>query len=324
MLDNTNIETADAVLPFPDIGKIAYVFLFGVKRSNSGGRHTDCVASLSYAIDSSGQIELYKKIPFLKKQAKEIAGRLISEFRFAGRDQKLSSDLERLVTSYGAELEFEALEKDLVDKKVKIRELKVGNFDFLYRTIKKGLDKVMHALIIEKPIIVVGSDKTTVSLIVGSLELLIPFRILKKVEWCPENYIDPRNADIIGIDQKSEKYYANKDVVIIRVDKGKAIGKEKSKYLSNLLKELHKIGDEQLIRKKIENEISSILSYTNELIEICNVPSPSKEAIKELRDRVSSDVMDLILQISTNYNPVIADHVKREVHEAFADWLDSL
>ncbi|MFW9992749.1 MAG: hypothetical protein ACFFD4_11935 [Candidatus Odinarchaeota archaeon] len=325
MLDSATqkIETAEAVLPFPDIGKIAYIFLFGVKSIE--GTHTECVASLSYTEDITEQMNLYRKIPLLKKQAINISKVLALEYEYGGRGQKLSKKLEVLINSYGDSLddEMDHIETEYADKKIRIRDSKEGSVDFLLKTVKKGLDGVIYSLVVEKPIIVFGHH-AEVPLVVGSLELLVPFKILRKIDYTM-TYVDPRDADIIGMDERLVKYYSVKDnhITLINVKKGKAEGPFKSKYISNFIKELQKV-DEQQARLLIEREISKALSSANKLIEICNVANPSREEISGFKKNIEPDVMELILAIATNYNPVIADHVKSEVSQAFTDWLDGL
>ncbi|MHA2298781.1 MAG: hypothetical protein ACXADA_22325 [Candidatus Hodarchaeales archaeon] len=323
---DTSIETAEAVLPFPDAGKIAFVFLFGIRTTSSDtDPHTKCVASLSYTEDISEQINLYKKIPLLKKQATSIANALKADFLYTGRgQQKLSKKLIELLRNYGEalEIEMDVIESELASKKISIRESKEGTIDYLLKTIKKGLEVVIYALIVEEPVIVIG-DLTTTPLVIGSLELLVPFKMLRKIEFT-RNYVSPQEADVIGIDENLKKYYSSKDFVVVNVKKGKVDGPYKSSFLNSLVKDLKKLNNEESNRKFIQSEISKALSAANYLIEICNVPNPSKERISGFKKRTAPDVMELILAIATSYNPVIADHVKGEVSQIFTDWLDGL
>ncbi|MHA2298349.1 MAG: hypothetical protein ACXAEU_08070 [Candidatus Hodarchaeales archaeon] len=321
------IKNAEAVLPFPEIGKIAYAFLFGVRTTgNSSKRHAECVASLSYVVEKSEQMNFYQKIPLLKKQASRIAEVLREEYQYEGKDQVLSEKLKDHIKSFGAwkalENGMKALENDYATRKIKIRRSNVGSFGYLVATIKKGIDGIVYSLIVDKPVIVIG-DKTSTSQLIGSLEILVPHKFVRKIEHSMI-YINPREADIIGVNEELSRYYSTKDYVVINLRKGKAEGPYKSKYIQDVFKGLKKLDDEQEAIKVIENEISKALSSANHLVEICNVPNPSKEKINNFKKQVPPDIFDLIIAIATSYNPVIAEHVKRNVTEAYTDWLRDL
>ncbi|MFW9992099.1 MAG: hypothetical protein ACFFD4_08545 [Candidatus Odinarchaeota archaeon] len=318
MIDIDKFESTEAVLPFPDIKKIAYVYLFVIKTPFSP--RTESIASLSYVINVDDQLDLYKRIPILRKQVTSIASTIMEEYTYR-KKEALSEKMINLITSYGSDLTsgIDTMESELTAKKIRMRESKEGNLDYLLKKINKGLDTAMHALLVENPVVVVGDDPIRVSIVVGSLELLVPFKIVRKIDFTV-SYINPKEADIIGTDESLGKVYSKKGLVCVKVDKGKVEGGKKSKYLNNFLKELKKLNEEEA-KNLIEKEISTILSKAHELTEICNVSQPSEEEIKNFRKQLASDELELILAIATNYNPLIAEHMKREVTEAYAEWL---
>ncbi|MFW9991599.1 MAG: hypothetical protein ACFFD4_06035, partial [Candidatus Odinarchaeota archaeon] len=97
-LSVTEKETsgADGVLPFPDLSKIAYIYLFMVAVR---GQPEKSVAALSFLVDKARQMELYQHVSNLKYQAEGIAKNIQDSGEFIP-EQGLSKKLVKSIKGW--------------------------------------------------------------------------------------------------------------------------------------------------------------------------------------------------------------------------------
>ena len=308
MMSSDTIYTTDAILPFPDINKNAYVFIFGIYLED----RTETVATLSYIISSSEQMNLYKKVPILRKQAESIAEVLKTSYHYSG-EFKLSGELEKLLRSFGTEeslnVQFQTLEEQLKPRKITLHQIgsESGSIKFLLETFKNGIESILYSLLINEPIIIIG-NQAVIPVVISSIEQLVQFRTLQKVAYTTE-FIDPSNADLIGIPPQLEGEYKDKNVIIINLEKKTIIGQERSKYFKELIKTLTLIDDEVLIQQTLVKKLNEILNYSQELIELCTSPVVNENDLKRFKKRFSPELADLIIKIAKIYSPSVKCHI---------------
>ena len=308
------IYVTDSIIPFPDLKKIAYVFLFGVRTADK----TECVASLSYIVDDEQKMELCKKAPLLRRQAEKIASVLKKNFEYADGDIHVSDSLKKLIETFGNDealkMQIDEWEDELRLKKIKLKPRTDGTISFLLETIKNNLEAAFYSMIAYEPVVVCG-HKTITPLILACLEYLAPFRILKKIEFS-ETYVEPSEADLIGVDKSLKKYYLELlekqgGFSVVDVEKGTVHGKVKPKFLKKIIKELRKEDSEAMLRFKVENLVKKILTSSNEIINLCASEGSHDEEIKKFKKSLEPEELDLIIKISSKYFPAVKDCIEK-------------
>ena len=105
------VNQSDAVLPFPDIQKVSFSFLFTM--NSEFGQMT---GSISYLVPQSENIALYRKIPTLKEKLQEIA-QVFQNWTYKSNtalpkeyilhlDSIMNFDQETVITEQKAQLEI--------------------------------------------------------------------------------------------------------------------------------------------------------------------------------------------------------------------------
>ena len=128
MMTSSELETAEAILPFSALKKLGFILLFQVQQSNP--EEPSCVASLSYIVPQDQQVFLYNKVPFLKFKAEELATQIKQNYIYSGAFPKtLANTLNNWrVTEKEATMEIE-----IVERKVTLSEKKEGgSIDFFF------------------------------------------------------------------------------------------------------------------------------------------------------------------------------------------------
>ena len=205
MMDSTELETAEAILPFSGLTekRIGFIYLFQIPQNDPIS--PNCVAALIYLVAQANQAFLYSKVPFLKFKAEEMAS--IIKQSFVWEDNSVFPvELQNILSDWYVS-EKGSTEIQIIEKKVTLSErTDGGSVDFFLKQIKKNPDKALGALYRGDPVLVTGESNVMIDMIVHSLDLFVPDIVFRKVGYT-EDVIDPQQADIIGIDKKLENLF---------------------------------------------------------------------------------------------------------------------
>lgn len=313
------INQSDAVLPFADIKKISFSFLFTI-RDEQGSNIT---ASISYLVPQSENISLYRKIPALKEKMQGIA-KAFQNFTYSAGNALPKQFIEPLTSLLNFEKQ---VKQPTATPSIEITsERASGTPDYLIKKIKKNLEFVFFDLLVEKPIIVCGKSKIAVEYAMASLDFLTPHRELKKIIFS-ESYVDlkklPESIDILGVSSKFEKQYT-KEYSVIDVDKFEIHGnlKGNKSFFKDFINE-EKSQDYQTISQDLRIFINDLLNSTHIITELfATFESPTREAIDEITSNFKTDEKQAIIEIASVHNPLIADKIRKNVADKVTGWLD--
>ena len=312
------INQSDAVLPFADIQKISFSFLFTMNAETG-----QVTGSISYLVPQTENINLYRKIPTLKARLQDIS-RTFQHWIY-----KSGTTLPKeYVSKLNEILEFDSeVHKEIPPSQVEITTQRAsGTPDYLLKKIKKNLEFVFFNLLVEKTVIVTGKSKIAVEYAMASLDFLTPHRELTKIIFS-ENYIDPKSlkekVDIIGVSSNHEKMYL-KEYVVIDVDKFEIIGELKGnknffKDFINRIKNLDSITIQQDLRIFVSNLLESTHKITDLFATKENV---DKKEIENLTKNLKPDEREALIEISATYNPLIANKIRTDLASKVSGWLD--
>ena len=313
------VSQSDAVLPFPDISKISFSFLFTM-HSESG----NITGSFSYLVPQNENIALYRKIPALKAKMQEISNAFQS-FIYKS-DTALPKEYVNLLNGL---FDFEQPTKPstAVKEQVEITTEHVsGTPDYLLKKVKKNLEFVFFNLLVERPIIVTGRSRIAVGYAIASLEFLTPHRTLKKIIFS-EDYVDSKQinerVDVIGVSSIHEKQYL-KEFIVVDVDKFEIHGDMKGNktFFKDFINKI-KNQDSETIQQDLRIFITDLLDTTHKITDLFATNEiVSKEKLNNLTRNLKSDEREAIVEISATYNPLIADKIRADLGSKVSGWLD--
>lgn len=314
------VNQSDAVLPFPDISKISFSFLFTM-HSESG----NITGSFSYLVPQNENISLYRKIPALKEKMQEIS-RSFQNFIY-----KSETSLPKEYVSLLNQLfNFDQQTSGTVETKEQFEittEHVSGTPDYLLKKVKKNLEFVFFNLLVERPVIVTGRSKIAVGYSIASLEFLTPHRDLKKIIFS-EDYIDPESLkesiDVLGVSSIHEKQYL-KEYVVINVDKFEVRGELKGNksFFKDFINKI-KNQDSSTIQQDLRIFITDLLEATHRITDLfATNENVSKEQIDNLTRNLKSDEKEALIEISASHNPLIANKIRTDLASKVAGWMDN-
>ena len=157
-----------------------------------------------------------------------------------------------------------------------------------------------------------------IDMVVHSLDLLIPQMIFRKVSFSTE-LIDPKQADIIGIDKNLIKRYPNETLVDTKkkqVKNGKSCN-----FSKQIIKHIKKdpSRSEDILREAYEQ----VLNVSNLLIDVFSYPEEERgELIDKLQKQYDPSLIEVAVDFSAKSNPLIKKLLMQEVTNRFVDWID--
>ena len=196
-LDSTQKDFFDSIIPLPDEGYIAYSTYFFVKDNSArGGNRAFGIILLA---DQSQQMFFYKSIPEISANVKEIAKEIIKD-----GDPKRTLDIDtrhklnELLDIENLQVEFvdSTGSLDLIKQRIRKEEpaqlltmsenltadYHEGSFDFLVQKMSTCLDRIIHALLSNERILVVGRhDEIIITLY--TLKEFLPHRKIYNDPW---------------------------------------------------------------------------------------------------------------------------------------------
>ncbi len=259
------LREASAVMPLHDIGGVAYSFFFGIPCKSK--RSPITMACLTYVIPEEFQSQLYTKVPVFNYHssniAKQLAGLILYEPGYV-----MDESLKMRINNWADNLTsiMEAKQDTAVAQTIEIVRAEASPYFFM-RLVNKGADRVIDALLIGKPVIVVCS-KEMVKPFLSSLQSFQPRRELL-VSLFPAEYVPPDQFDILFATPDLLSNYPTN--VICDLTVGVAKGGEESEFSKKLIQKLqhdaesgeynHKELIDTAIRK-LEGEVVKIIRYS--------------------------------------------------------------
>ena len=258
------LREASAVMPLHDIGGVAYSFFFGIPCKSK--RSPITMACLTYIIPEEMQSQLYLKVPVFNYHSsnisKQLAGLILYEPGY-----EMDESLKLRVTNWANNLSSIMQSKqDAAAQTIEIVKSEASPYFFM-RLINKGPDRVIHALLIGKPVIVVCS-KEMVSPFLSSLQSFQPRRELL-VSLFPPEYIPPDQFDVLFTTPELLSNYPTNVRCDLTV--GLAEGGEESQYSKDIIIKLQQdaegggYGHQELIGsavRNLEGEVVKIIRYS--------------------------------------------------------------
>lgn len=316
MMTSSELETAEAILPFSALKKLGFILLFQVQQSNP--EEPTCVAALSYIVPQDQQVFLYNKVPFLKFKAEELATQIKQNYVYSGAFPKT---LVNVLNSWRVTEKETTMEIEIVERKVTLSEKKEGgSIDFFLSQIKKNEDRALGALYRGIPVFVTGKSNVLVDLIVHSLDMFAPHLTSRKVSYT-STLVDPSYADIIGISKDLAKNYPKE--TLIDIDKKQVRQGTPCRFSKAVIKK---------IRKNPDSASDIVRTHTERLLEVASllidVYSDSEEVraskIDQIQKKFDPDLIEVAAEIGAQRNPLIRELLLQAVSSRFMDWMEGL
>ncbi len=310
------LREASAVMPLHDIGGVSYSFFFGVPCKSK--RSPITMACLTFIIPEELQSQLYMKVPVFNyhssNTAKQISGLLLYEPGYQ-MDESLKTRIFNWATNLNSILESK---QDVASAQTIEIVRSAASPYFFMRLINKGQDRVVHALLNGKPVIVMCS-KEMVKPFLSSLQSFQPRRELL-VSLFPPEYVSPDQFDVLfATPELLSNYPAN---VICDLTVGSAKGGEESEFSKSILQKLqtdaeggvytHKDLIDSTIRK-LEEEVVKIIRYsgTSIISQYYALTTNPKQQFAELEETE----VDMAFQIAYTRYPEYASSIDKLYQE---------
>jgi hypothetical protein len=312
---DSTIKIADAVLPFPDLQKTSFSFLFTMNSESMG----QITGSISYLVPQSENINLYKKIPDLKEKLTYI----VSEIQ--NWHYKSDSSVPKNIFDVIVQTLLYETDKGYKSDLPITSEKSTGAPDYLIKKINKNLEHLFFELYVGRPVIVTGKSKIAVEYAMATLDFLTPKKNLKKLIFS-EDFIDPvtyvNKIDIFGISSAHEKKY--KDYLVIDVDKFEIKGaKGKKTYFKKFM--------DDIIRIPASSAVQDIIKFIDHLdaqiAKLENILSESSDAetqVKEFLKGLSFDEANSLMEIASVLHPSTSKGIGQLVSSKMSSWIDEL
>jgi hypothetical protein len=318
MQQRAELESAEAILPFTSLEEnlIGFIYLFQILQNNP--MEPNCVAALTYLIPQENQAFLYSKIPFLKFTAEDFASKIKQQY-IHGQTKDFPKPLQDYMKNWDVSEKESQTEIVIIEKKVTLSErTDGGSIDFFFTQVKKHEDRALGALYRGNPLIVTGESSVMIDMVVHSLDLFIPQMIFRKVSFSTE-LIDPKMADIIGIDKNLIKRYPNETIVDTKkkqVRNGKSCNF--SKQVIKLIKK-DPSRSENILREAYEQ----VLNVANLLIDIFSYSEEERgKLIEKVQGEHDPSLIEVAVDFAAKSNPLIKELLMQEVSNRFVDWID--
>ncbi len=350
----------ESVIPFIDEGYVAYSTFFFVEDATArGGKRTLGIVTL---VDRSEQMSLFKSIPNISTTVKEIANDLLTrgdpkECLPDQIKQRLSKllHMEALDSSIrdptdSTELIKLRIESDLnpsfssIEEPTKIVEQKT-NFEFLINKIPTCLDRIIHALLKNERILVVGS-KEEIKLTIATLREFLPHKETYSDPWSvpitDAEALFSKSADdtiihIMGILDDTfyelidmERYpisetaldYCVEDMldslqqlpisskIVIDYTQGKIFGGVSNQFCLKLVNSIKKVNNSRATQL-ISDQINHLIERVNQLSDLFLFSLPDKAQVEQFLDTASEGEISLIVSIIEDVNPKLLSRVLR-------------
>ena len=314
---DATVKVADAVLPFPDLQKTAFSFLFTINSNNK-----QITGSISYLVPQADNMNLYKKIPELKEKMQFIVNQL-QNWNYKS-DTPLPKNLYDMITGIlvtETDTSYKAL--DLASQVT--TDKSTGAPDYLIKKVNKNLEHLFFELYVGRPVIVLGKSRIAVEYAMATLDFLTPQKNLRKVIFS-EEFLDPANylnkIDVYGVSSVHEKKY--KDYLVVDVDKFEIKGtRGKKVYFKRFMDDLIRI-PASLAVQDILDFINKTDTLVSRLEDIYKQPDFSEDKLKQFLKSLNYDEANALSDIASANQPGLSKGLTQQFTGKLSSWIDEL
>ena len=359
----TSEEFIESVIPFLDEGYVAFSTFFFIEDSTArGGKRTIGIVAL---VDRTEQMSLYKSIPEISSAMRKIANELTE---FGDPKNNLSDQVKSQLNSL---LQPSSLPQILIDHtsstelvKKRIEEqqplkkqelfrsesssdtslLNINKIDFLLTKISADMNKIVHALLKNERILIIGKQEEIMTGLLGLKEFLPHKKVYNNLWSIPLldaealfsqskdrtilHVLAIRNdvfAELIGYDEllldksKLEKFITDKmselntfpieSKVVIDLSNGFVYGGIANNFCKKIINSIKNTPEEKalnLIQEQIKYLFDRMHHFTDFFLD--NHP-PAIQDIKQFMESASSGEISLIISILEDTNPQILERI---------------
>lgn len=179
------------------------------------------------------------------------------------------------------------------------------NLPFLFKTLKKQLGKVIYSLYNGKRIIIAGSPDIN-KLIIDSLKLFSPNRILKTIYWTTTP--DETEFDIIGVPVIISGLFI--DSTIVNIEKNSVLGIKSNKYFDDFVKKIKKLNAFQ-VRKLFDEKINFLNEKIKEFSNLINTENVSTTVLENFAKNIDKDILEILENYLKINNPRSIDRIRK-------------
>ncbi|MBN1327898.1 MAG: hypothetical protein JXA54_00365 [Candidatus Heimdallarchaeota archaeon] len=196
-------------------------------------------------------------------------------------------------------------EGDLSDRDSQIPLKQFSTLNFLYKKLGVDLAKVIFGAIVGQQIIFIG-DRTEVEPSIVSMTLFVPHRKVIINSWIEEI----SDADFIGTTKQLMTLYP--ESLKVNLVTKEIINGFENQFCQQLLMNLLKITEPDKAKKAIESEIKQLQNYIHEYISVESLIEAETFYSALALDGVDQSILEIILPLSAQINPYIADYYHKE------------
>lgn len=357
----TKEEFIESIIPFLDEGYVAYsTFFFIDDKTARGGKRAVGIVTL---VDRAEQMALYKLIPEISLTVRSIANELFkSKTSLDNISDNIKDSLNSLLNIENLKVDFPKqdestelikkrfenkppLEKQTVEIAHSNRSLMEGSFEFLIDKIPTCMDRILHALLKNERILVIGRQNEIV-LTLATLREFLPHKKLYSDIWTVPlldaealfsktaekttlhvlgirddsfyDVMDISNGDVYDREplSYSENNLENKmknlpigSKVIIDFNQGEVIGGISNLFCEKLLLTIQgkPYNDARIL---IEKQITYLLERINELADMFLYDHlPDKMDLESFVTNSSAGEISLMISIIEDTNPKLLEKI---------------
>ncbi|NHJ86209.1 MAG: hypothetical protein FK734_12155 [Asgard group archaeon] len=180
---------------------------------------------------------------------------------------------------------------------------KVQDIRFLEKQVKEA-NRVIHGVLTSKIVVVAGNNKTFIKRIVHTLELFSPTKYPQSIEWTDDAVTDKK---IIGTSLKGASNYPG--AVIVDLENSKVLNGKPSPYCKDFLELLVNLEPNGMAYAAKE-KIGMLVDFARMLVELSKEPEIGQKALDLVRMDVSSDALELIMDMIHGFDPTATEIIK--------------
>ncbi|MFW9905508.1 MAG: hypothetical protein ACFFFH_14295 [Candidatus Thorarchaeota archaeon] len=316
MEEQADLSGKHAVVPLPALNKIAFYYMFKVDRKEKSDE-PPLWATIGYMNESSESIDFYRTLPIIQENIQRIVELIQKNFSYSDHDNKLSTVIIKSISSLQT-LQEESIKPtpiptsepaevppEVAAPEVSYEDFKIGDLSFLFEYFPADLDKVIYALLLEEPVLIIGDIRDIVQKVVASLEFLVPHRLLTKQYLT--TYLDPKDKDILICSSHVNFLKKYKNLVNVNVDKRKVDSRIKGlPSINNLINTLQ-IAPKNTQKTVINTYIDKLLAKAAKLMELCEKEQIGREEIHIFRSDLRGDELNVVIALVQKYSPQFED-----------------
>jgi hypothetical protein len=180
-----------------------------------------------------------------------------------------------------------------------------STLQLLYEEFNKKLGSLIYGVLLGQQIIIVG-EQEKVEPIINTLSIFAPHRQLTIHSWTEET----SSADIMG--KATLAKHELFEGIIIDLEKSEVINGYDNKFCSNLATKIGKGKDATSTLTMIEKEIEKVINYVHSYSQVTDLDEAEAYFTALAIDGVSEELLEIILPLSAEINPFIANYHKKD------------